>query len=329
MAIEPVLVHVMFSVVPTTHASLPFGAVSVRDPLISNSASDMSFTVSSDASATCTFRLVPIASDTVQEYVPVEASVEATMTFPPGKVVPPSVEYRSSTLAMDPVRTHVTFFDSPTTHSSLPFGAVSCSLPLIRKLASDASVTSAFDVSVTRTRSWSPIASGTAHSYVPNDASTVAVITFGNVPPPSVEYSSFTSATLPTLVHVMFSSSLTYQISAPFGAVTVTLPLIMKSASDSSNTSEFPTSVTFTRTVVPMASGIAHAYVPMPASVAATISFGYGAPPVTEYSSFTLAIDPNRFHVISCDEPTSQLSVPLGAVRVSEPFMVKLSSDSS
>ncbi len=94
---------------------------------------------------------------------------------------------------------------------------------------------------------------------MPADASCVAVITFGYVPPPSVEYSSFTSATLPTVVHVMFSRSFTNQISLPFGAVTVTLPLIVKTASESSYTSVLSTSVILTFVCVPIESGIAHA----------------------------------------------------------------------
>ncbi len=46
-AMEPVLVHVMFSVVFTTHVSPPFGALSTTLALIWKFAFDASFTVSS------------------------------------------------------------------------------------------------------------------------------------------------------------------------------------------------------------------------------------------------------------------------------------------
>ena len=62
-------------------------------------------------------------------------------------------------------------------------GAVRVNFPLIETSLSDISVTVAFDVSLTRTRICSLIASGTVQLYVPNDASMVAVITCVNVAP--------------------------------------------------------------------------------------------------------------------------------------------------
>ena len=42
-----------------------------------------------------------------------------------------------------------------------------------------------------------------------------------------------------------------------------------------------------------------------------------------EYSSFTLAIEPCRVQVMFRAEPTAHASPPTGAVRASEPLMVK------
>ncbi len=69
-----------------------------------------------------------------------------------GYVVPPSVEYSNFTFAIDPVRDQVMFLLSPTFQVSPPTGDVRLSLPLMKKSASEASVTSPFEVSVTRTR---------------------------------------------------------------------------------------------------------------------------------------------------------------------------------
>ncbi len=65
--IVPVLSHVIFSLEPTTHASPPFGAVSVMEPFTSKFAADTALTSLSVTSETRTFSVVPIASATDQE----------------------------------------------------------------------------------------------------------------------------------------------------------------------------------------------------------------------------------------------------------------------
>ncbi len=117
------------------------------------------------------------------------------------------------------------------------------------------------DVSVTLTRPCVVNASGIVHAYVPNDASTDAAISSGAgyVSPPSLESSSFTVATLPVRVHVMFSSSATSHDSNPLGAVSVRSPRILNSPSVASRAFGLSTSVTRTLHVAEMSSGIDHA----------------------------------------------------------------------
>ncbi len=73
------------------------------------------------------------------------------------------------------------------------------------------------------------------------------MITFGYVSPLLVEYSSFTLAMLPPFVHVMFCTASTIHVSPPFGTPSTREPLMVKSASDSSSTSESAPLITFTR----------------------------------------------------------------------------------
>ena len=65
-AIDPVLVQVMFREEPTVHASPPFGAVRVSEPLIVKVALEAAVTVASAFKVIRTFTLVEIASGTVQ-----------------------------------------------------------------------------------------------------------------------------------------------------------------------------------------------------------------------------------------------------------------------
>ena len=76
----------------------------------------------------------------------------------------PFGEYSSFTLAIVPVFVQVMFRFSPTVQASPPTGAVSAREPLIVKLALESSKTVASPVSVTRTRTAVPIASGTVHA---------------------------------------------------------------------------------------------------------------------------------------------------------------------
>ncbi len=59
------MVHVTFSIAFTTHASVPFGAVSVREPTIEKLEADTSFTVASVVSDTRTLTVVLMESGTV------------------------------------------------------------------------------------------------------------------------------------------------------------------------------------------------------------------------------------------------------------------------
>ncbi len=65
LAIVPVLTHVIFSEAPTFQDSPPFGVTMVSDPLISKSATDVSATESSLASATLTRMSISMASGIV------------------------------------------------------------------------------------------------------------------------------------------------------------------------------------------------------------------------------------------------------------------------
>ena len=78
------------------------------------------------------------------------------------------------------------------------------------------------------------------------------------VEPPSVEYSSFTVGMFPSVDHVIVVGSPTVKVWPPFGAVTVTVPAIVKGLSDTSVRAAFAVSVTLTFAVVAIASGIVH-----------------------------------------------------------------------
>src|SRR5206468_12543626 len=86
-----------------------------------------------------------------------------------------------------------------------------------------------------------------------------AVITFGYVLPPSVEYSSFTLGTVPPVVQAMLCEEPTVQISPPLGEESVKPARIVKVASDASVTVVSPVSVIRTLTVVESASGTVQA----------------------------------------------------------------------
>jgi len=78
------------------------------------------------------------------------------------------------------------------------------------------------------------------------------------VEPPSVEYSSFTVGMFPSVDHVIVVGSPTVKVWPPFGAVTVTVPVIVKAASEPSVRVALAVSVTLTFAVVAIASGSVH-----------------------------------------------------------------------
>ena len=124
----------------------------------------------------------------------------------------------------------------------------------------DTSVTVASAASEIRTFRFVPIASGTVQAYVNGLASVEAVITTvcSSDAKAFVEYSSLTLMNEPVRVQVMFWFAPTIQVSPPLGKPTVTEPLIVKFALDSSMTVASPRSVILTFNCVPILSGTVH-----------------------------------------------------------------------
>jgi hypothetical protein len=191
---------------------------------------------------------------------------------------------------------------------------------MMRNVESDTSVTALSAVLVTRTFTVLLIASATVQAYVPVVASVELVMTTvcNSSENAFFEYSSFTVDTEPLRVQVIGCAELTIQTSAPLGDVKVTTPLIVKLASEVSETVSSEASDTRRRTSPPMKSPTVHPY-GLPAGVDATMEVGYVVPPSTESSSLTLEIEPVRVHVTLRDSPTSHVSAPLGDVRTTLP----------
>src|SRR5207247_8776360 len=145
-----------------------------------------------------------------------------------------------------------------TVHSSPPLAAVRASAPRILKFAFEARKASVLLTSLTRTRTVAEMLSGTVQENVPVFG-VEAMITFGYVLPPSVEYSSFTLGTVPPVVQAMLCEEPTVQISPPLGEESVKPARIVKVASDASVTVVSPVSVIRTLTVVESASGTVQA----------------------------------------------------------------------
>src|SRR2546422_8489219 len=99
-------------------------------------------------------------------------------------------------------------------------------------------------------------------------------MTLGWVPPPSVEYSSFTSASVPALVQVMVWVEPTTHVSPPLGAVRARAPRILKFAGDVEVTAVSLLRVILTLTVVEIASGTVQAKLPPAAGVEPAITVG-------------------------------------------------------
>src|SRR3989338_7836047 len=119
-----------------------------------------------------------------------------------GNAVPPLVEYVIFTFAMVPVVVHVMVWFWAMFQASPPFGPVSVNSALILKLASERSKAVASAESLIRTLASAVIVSGMVQAYVPEFGVKPTMIS-GKVPPPSVEYSSFTLLTLPALNQVI------------------------------------------------------------------------------------------------------------------------------
>src|SRR5437016_2866334 len=147
---------------PTFQTSVPTGLVTARLPLTVKLLGEDDWTVAENsgrASEMRTFTVAEATSGIVQVYVPVFA-VEATITVEVAKL---SVEYSSFTLGMFPSVDHVIVVGSPTVKVWPPFGAVTVTVPVIVKAASETSVRAAFAVSVTLTFAVVAIASGIVH----------------------------------------------------------------------------------------------------------------------------------------------------------------------
>src|SRR3989454_7189813 len=115
----------------------------------------------------------------------------------------------------------------------------------------------------------------------------------------------------------------TTHVSPPLGAVRARAPRILKFAGDVWVTVVSLLRVILTLTVVEIASGSVQAKLPPAAGVDGVMVWMSVAKLSREYSSFTLPSVPAVVQVMFWVEPTPQTSPPTGAVRVSEPLMVK------
>src|SRR5205809_3332392 len=119
---------------------------------------------------------------------------------------------------------------SPTAHVSPPLGAVRARAPRILKFAGDVEVTAVSLLRVILTLTVVEIASGTVQAKVPPAAGVERVMDWMSAAKLSREYSSFTSASVPADVQVMFWVAPTAQTSPPTGAVRASEPLMLKAA---------------------------------------------------------------------------------------------------
>src|SRR3989475_9687644 len=119
---------------------------------------------------------------------------------------------------------------SPTIHVSPPLGAVRARAPRILKFAGDVEVTAVSLLRVILTLTVVEIASGTVQAKLPPAAGVERVMDWMSATKLSREYSSFTSASVPAVVQVMFWVAPTAQTSPPTGAVRASEPLMLKAA---------------------------------------------------------------------------------------------------
>src|SRR5213078_1954836 len=190
--------------------------------------SELSEAAGSETSVTRTFTVVEIASGMVQVYEPVFGA-EALITVAVAKL---SFEYSSFTLATVPVAVQVIGWVLATFHFSPPLGLRRVIKDVILKVASDRSFASGSVTSATRTFTVAEIASGTVQVYVPvfGVDATITV----EVAKSSFEYSSFTFAMVPVLVHVIDLTLPTAHASPPFGLDRARAAVILKGLSERS-----------------------------------------------------------------------------------------------
>src|SRR5438445_467990 len=217
----------MFRAEPTAHASPPTGAVRASEPLMVKAA-ESAATVASVACFTRILTVVAIASATVHAQLPPVGPLATPVVITTVSVKSPFFEYSRLTvgIAPAPVEVQEMVLTAPTFQTSVPTGLVTVRPPLIVKTALESSETVVSAVLVT---------------------------------PPSVEYSSFTSASVPALVQVMVRLSPTTHVSPPLGAVRARAPRILKFAGDVEVTVESLLRVIRTFTVVEIASGTVQA----------------------------------------------------------------------
>src|SRR2546426_117085 len=122
------------------------------------------------------------------------------------------------------------FWVDPAIQISPVFGEVRVREPLIVKVALEAAVTVASAFRVIRTFTVVEIASGTVQAKLPLAAGVESVMVWTSATKLLREYSSFTSASVPPVVQVMFWVEPTPQTSPPTGAVRASAPLMVKAA---------------------------------------------------------------------------------------------------
>src|SRR2546426_1011552 len=121
----------------------------------------------------------------------------------------------------------------------------------------------------------------------------------------------------------MFWDDPAVHVSPPFGAVMVSELLIVKVALEAAVTVASAFKVIRTFTVVEIASGTVQAKLPPAAGVERVMDWMSATKLSREYSSFRSASVPADVQVMFWVAPTAQTSPPTGAVRASEPLMVK------
>src|SRR5438876_158746 len=150
---------------------------------------------------------------------------------------------------------------SPTAHVSPPLGAVRARAPRILKFAGDVEVTAVSLLRVILTLTVVEIASGTVQAKLPPADGVERVMVWMSATKLSREYSSFTSASVPADVRVMFWVAPTAQTSPPTGAVRASEPLMLKAAAPA-ETGAPAGCLSRTSRVLAKASSTAHRHAP-------------------------------------------------------------------
>src|SRR2546425_330460 len=202
LATVPSVVQVIVRSSFVIQRSPPFGAVTVKPARIAKFASETSATALLFTSLTRILTVEEIASGTVQAKLPptlLTLGVEAVITLISATKL--SLEYSSLTLAIVPEVVQAIVWVVLIFQASPPFGVVTAKAPWILKFASELSEAFGSATSVTRTFTVVEIASGMVQVYEPVFGAE-ALITVA-VAKLSLEYSSFTLATVPVFVQVI------------------------------------------------------------------------------------------------------------------------------